>query len=132
MAGLLMYMVLLTTNRQKWMPWTGLFAGVLLFLFITLEAPLSGMSINPARSVASSLPSGIWTSTWVYLAGPLIGMVAAARLYILGREGADVHCAKLHHANGYSCIFCDFQRQRSRQAMASKSRGRNHRELYTL
>jgi aquaporin Z len=45
-----MLMVLFVTNTPKLARFTGLFAGTLVFLYITFEAPLSGMSINPART----------------------------------------------------------------------------------
>ena len=45
-------------------------AGCLVATFITFESPLSGMSMNPARTFASALPSGIWAGFWVYLIAP--------------------------------------------------------------
>ncbi len=47
---LLMMTVLVTSNNPIISRCTGVFAGLLLFVFITFESPLSGMSINPARS----------------------------------------------------------------------------------
>jgi len=44
----LMLMVLFTSNNQKLAP---LFAGILVATYITLEAPLSGTSMNPARTL---------------------------------------------------------------------------------
>src|SRR5262249_15852939 len=67
----MMLMVLFMTNTGKFARFTGLFGGTLVFLYITLEAPLSGMSINPARTVASALPSGIWTAAWIYFVAPI-------------------------------------------------------------
>ncbi|MEP6647059.1 MAG: aquaporin [Saprospiraceae bacterium] len=60
MAFILFYTVLTLSNSSK-AAWTGICAGALVFIFISLEAPLSGMSINPARTIASSLPSHIWS-----------------------------------------------------------------------
>lgn len=73
--------VLLSSNHAELAPYTGYMVGVLLTLFITFEAPYSGMSINPARTVASALPSSIWTGWWLYFAGPLAGMLLAGALY---------------------------------------------------
>jgi aquaporin Z len=55
----MMLMVLAVTNAPKLAPFTGWFAGTLVFLYPTFEAPLSGMSVNPARTAASAWPSGI-------------------------------------------------------------------------
>jgi aquaporin Z len=45
-----------------------------------IGAPLSGASMNPARSLGPALVLGDWTSWWAYLAGPLIGALVAVGL----------------------------------------------------
>jgi aquaporin Z len=52
-------------------------------------APVSGTSMNPARSFAPALVSGDWKAYWVYLAGPLIGAVIAVGCAVIlrGRSG---------------------------------------------
>ena len=59
---------------------TGFFAGALVALFITFEAPLSGMSLNPARSFASSVVANSWNGWWIYLTAPVLGMLAGTEL----------------------------------------------------
>lgn len=102
----LMMVVLWTSSTPRLERMTGLLAGVLVAAYITLEAPLSGMSMNPARTFASALPSGTWLGWWVYVLAPLCGMLAAAEVYSRLRRVPPVHCAKLHHANPERCIFC--------------------------
>jgi aquaporin Z len=106
-AFVLMMTVLATNASARLMRWTGLFAGLLVALYIAVEAPLSGMSLNPARSVASALPSGIWDGIWIYLTAPALGMLLAAELHL--RRGCLTPCAKFHHDSNSHCIFrCDF------------------------
>jgi aquaporin Z len=106
MAGGMMLMVLFMTNTPKLARFTGLFGGTLVFLYIMFEAPLSGMSINPARTVASALPSGIWTAVWIYFVAPIGGMLLAVEIYRFLRKGTRVTCAKWNHDPRQRCIFC--------------------------
>ncbi|MGH7455433.1 MAG: aquaporin, partial [bacterium] len=85
---------------------TGLCAAALVATYIMFEAPLSGMSMNPARTFGSALPAQVWTALWVYFTAPLIGMLAAAQLYVTMKSTRAVNCAKLHHQNAKRCIFC--------------------------
>jgi aquaporin Z len=53
-------------------------------------APVSGTSMNPARSFGPALVSGDWRAYWVYLAGPLIGAVIAVGCAVILRgSGGD-------------------------------------------
>lgn len=105
-AGGMMLMILIVTNTPKLARWTGVFAGTLVALYITFEAPYSGMSINPARTVASALPSGVWTAGWIYFIAPVGGMLLAVEIYRVLKKGAQVACAKMNHDLRRRCIFC--------------------------
>lgn len=112
----LMMVVLIVSNTPTVSRWTGWCAGVLVALYIILEAPLSGMSMNPARTVASALSAHTWTALWVYFIAPLTGMLLAAEVYVRVNGRHAVHCAKLHHDNHKRCIFhCGYRPQRSNQ-----------------
>lgn len=108
-SGILMTVVLTTSNRARLAPYTGLFAGLLVATFICVEAPLSGMSMNPARTVGSGFWAHDWTAVWIYFTAPPLGMLLAAELYLRRHGPARVFCAKLHHRNEQRCIFCEFQ-----------------------
>ncbi len=106
----LMTMVLFTTNTARLMRLTGVFAGLLVALYITVEAPLSGMSMNPARTVASALPGHLWHAAWIYIVGPVLGMLLAVEVYRRVRRAPEVICAKLNHHTHRRCIFnCGYQ-----------------------
>ena len=47
--------------------------------------PVTGASMNPARSLGPALAAGEWTDFWIYLAGPLLGAAAGAFSYQLVR-----------------------------------------------
>ena len=101
----LMLVVLTVSNIKKIARFTGLFAGCLVATYIALEAPLSGMSMNPARTFASAVPAWLWSQWWIYFTAPPIGMLLAARVYLWTRGANRVFCAKLHHDNPARCIF---------------------------
>ncbi len=106
----LMGVVLIASNTPRLARLTGFFAGALIAIYIALEAPLSGMSMNPARTFASAVPSGNWTAVWVYFAAPPVGMLLAAEGYLRVKGSEGVKCAKLHHQNAQRCIFrCDYR-----------------------
>jgi aquaporin Z len=110
MAFGLMSMVLRVSNTARLARFTGLFAGLLVATYITIEAPISGMSLNPARSFGPALVSQLWAALWIYFAAPPLGMLAAAELYRWQRGLPAVICAKLHHHNRQRCIFnCGYQ-----------------------
>lgn len=73
---LILFSLLLTIHFPILEPWIGVVAGVHLCAFITFEAPFSGMSLNPARTVASALPARSWTALWVYFVAPPAANVA--------------------------------------------------------
>jgi aquaporin Z len=104
-AFALMLTILLVTNTPHLMRLTGVFAGCLVALYITIEAPVSGMSMNPARSLASALPASLYDTLWIYFAGPTVGMLLAVEAYRLMRRTPDVICAKLNHHTHRRCIF---------------------------
>lgn len=102
---LLMSVILRTSNTAKLARFTGLFAGALVATYILFETPISGMSMNPARTFASAVPPGLWTTLWIYFTAPPLGMLLAAELYLRRKGPRAVRCAKLHHQNNKRCIF---------------------------
>lgn len=99
--------VLSVGRSPRLAPFTGCFVGALLVLYITFEAPLSGMSMNPARTLASAIPVANWRGLWIYFTAPPLGMLLAAELHLqalVRRRKLPAGCAKLNHR--LPCIFC--------------------------
>lgn len=102
-AFLLISTVLIVMNGS-WAKHTGLFAGALVALYIAVEAPISGMSMNPARSFASNAFAMNWSSMWIYFTAPTLGMMLASSLY---KTLEPIRCcAKLVHWTQDYCMFC--------------------------
>ncbi len=109
---LLMSVVLAVSNTPRLAKFTPLFAGAMAATYITIEAPLSGMSMNPARTFGSAFSAREWTAIWVYFTAPVLGMFLAGQLYRARRGPHAVLCAKLHHDNDKRCIFrCNYARE---------------------
>jgi aquaporin Z len=109
MATVLMGAVLLVSNRPRLAPYTSYFVGLLIALYILFFAPVSGFSINPARTVGSAIFADVWTAWWVYFVAPLLGMMSAGEAYIRSYGPDRILCAKLHLDSRYPCPFlCHF------------------------
>jgi aquaporin Z len=107
----LMSVILRVSNEPKLNRYTGLFAASLVMIYISLEAPISGMSMNPARTFGSAFSAGNWTAIWIYFTAPPLGMLMAAEFYVRSRGPGRVLCAKLYHDHRERCIFrCNYPR----------------------
>jgi aquaporin Z len=102
---LLMLTVLGVSNTARFSRCTPWAVGVLITAYITIEAPLSGMSMNPARTLGPAVVGDVWDALWVYFTAPPLGMLLAAELYVRVRGAGAVWCAKFHHHNDTRCIF---------------------------
>jgi aquaporin Z len=76
-------------------PFTPAMFPLLYALMVYLEAPLSGTSTNPARSLGPALISGQWQGWWIYWIGPLIGTLVAVVVFSFLAKRIEV--AKLYH-----------------------------------
>ncbi len=87
-AGLMFVILCVSTGPKE----VGLLAGIAIGGVVGLEAmfagPISGASMNPARSIAPAIVSGHLTSLWVYLIGPVVGAVVAVPCWKITRG----HC----------------------------------------
>jgi aquaporin Z len=101
----LMSTILVSSNRESLTRYTPYLVGLLYAIFITVEAPLSGTSMNPARSFGPALHVGYWHDIWLYFTAPALGMLVAAEVFLRARGGVQPYCAKLDHANNKRCIF---------------------------
>lgn len=105
---LLVALILFCVNNQRIATKTPYLAGALVAFLVFVEAPISGTSLNPARSFAPSLLTNTYTDQWLYWLGPPVGAVLAVLLFVLlvskKNQGG---CAKLFHTERYRCIFLD-------------------------
>jgi aquaporin Z len=100
----LMSVVLRVSNTPGIARLTGLCVGALVATYIVIEAPLSGMSMNPARTFGANVLAHTTRALWIYFTAPPLGMLLAAELYVR-TASRPVRCAKLNHPTSGPCIF---------------------------
>jgi glycerol uptake facilitator-like aquaporin len=87
LEGVLTFFLVLTVfgaavdDRGVFKTLGGMTIGLVLTFDILVGGPLTGASMNPARTFGPALVAGHWTDVWVYVAGPLAGAVVAAAIY---------------------------------------------------
>jgi glycerol uptake facilitator-like aquaporin len=59
----------------------GLGIGLAVLMDVLVGGRLTGAAMNPARAFGAACASGVWTHHWVYWLAPMLGGVAAARIY---------------------------------------------------
>ena len=87
-VGLVSVILGTASGAQQLGPFAAIGVGSYIALAGLFGAPVSGASMNPARSLGPALVLGDWTSWWAYLVGPLLGaLVATGVAYILRGPG---------------------------------------------
>ena len=97
-AGLCVFLGL-----RKLRPFTPWLFPFLYALMVYVEAPISGTSTNPARSLGPSIVSGEWQGWWIYWIGPLIGTFLA--LIVCTILAVRIEIAKVYHFDNVRGLF---------------------------
>ena len=86
-TAILMFVIVAvaTDRRAKGLP-AGLASGGAVALNVLWAGPISGASMNPARSFGPVLISGVWTAHWIYWVGPIVGAALGAFAYEFVRD----------------------------------------------
>lgn len=80
-TGLLMSVLFYALHSRRLKKLAGWLAAGLIWVYIILETPLSGMSLNPGRTLGTAVPAGQYPALWIYFAGPIAATWLAARLF---------------------------------------------------
>jgi len=81
-TGILGLVIMSVATDARTPPAVAPFAiGATVFAGALVTRPLTGGSFNPARTLGPALVGGVWTSHWLYWVAPVLGMVAAMRVY---------------------------------------------------
>ncbi len=80
-AGLMIVIMAVATDTRAVGQAAAFAIGATVGLEALFAGPISGASMNPARSLGPALMSGTWTAQWVYIMAPLLGAALGALLY---------------------------------------------------
>lgn len=106
LTGTLVLMILLFVSSKRLMRWTPLMNWILVATMVWQEAPVSGTSLNTARSFGPALISGIWQDQWIYAAAPMLGGVVGLILFNLCTpEYRRALTGKLFACANYRSVF---------------------------
>ena len=108
-TGSLLWVILYFVSHPTLHRWTGFAAGVWVAFLVFAEAPITGTSLNPARSLGPAVVTDDYRNLWVYFLGPLGGATAVALLWkpTVAAGMRSVFCAKLFHTDRYRCHLAD-------------------------
>ncbi len=94
----LVFLLFLFIGHEKLKQYTPLLFPVLYSIMVYLEAPLSGTSTNPARSLGPSVVAGNYSAWWIYWIGPVAGTLLALAVHKLNLFNKfETEVAKLYH-----------------------------------
>jgi aquaporin Z len=84
---IMMLVILITITSKPYEKYVALISGVLIALYLIIELPFSGMSLNPARSTGSFLAANQYKYLWIYFIAPTLAMLAAAEIFLVIKKG---------------------------------------------
>ncbi len=97
-TGALVVLLFAFVGHARLRPFTPLLFPALYAVMVWLEAPVSGTSTNPARTLGPAVVAGAWDAWWAYLAGPAAGVVLGVALHrMTWLRRFEVRVSKLYH-----------------------------------
>ena len=102
---LLITLIFSFLHSEKYGPFAGIALGLYTMLAMTFFIPISGASMNPARSFGPALSLFYFKSLWIYVIGPILGAMMTVYLFKLAKKGILPKCSKLCYKTGSECLF---------------------------
>lgn len=108
MSFIIMLVILMASSSKRFKKYIALISGVLIALYLIIEIPLSGMSLNPARSFAGSLAANKWEHLWIYFVSPPLAMLAASEIFIEWKEKQPGYISPANHPDNIKFMETDY------------------------
>ncbi len=95
---IMVLLLFIFVGNKKLRNYTPLIFPILYAVMVFAEAPISGTSTNPARTLGPAVISGYWTAWWIYWIGPAAGALTAVAVYNFSWfKKFEIEVAKLYH-----------------------------------
>ena len=85
---ILMLLILMASSSKRFEKKLAYLSGILIAIYLIVEIPFSGMSLNPARSFAGALAANEWGHLWIYFVAPVLAMLAAGEVFLKWKKKA--------------------------------------------
>lgn len=121
MTAALVLVLFLFVSSARTARWTPAAAWTVITLEVWQGAPLTGTSLNPARSLAPAIVAGYFADLWIYLIAPLAGAVVAALVWRYVPR--DILTAKLFHDPRYRSSLASHLPVRQERAASPPASG---------
>lgn len=82
----LMLVIIFASQNKAIQQFTGMAVGATVLLEAMFAGPITGASMNPARSIAPAIVSGNIAELWIYIAAPIIGAILASLTWKFMKE----------------------------------------------
>jgi aquaporin Z len=106
LTGMLVLLIFWFVSSERLMRWTPLMNWLVVATMVWQEAPISGTSLNPARSFGPALVTGVWSYQWIYALAPPLGAICGLLIFELCTpEYRRALTGKLFHAPNYRSVF---------------------------
>jgi aquaporin Z len=103
MTWLLVLLIFWFVSNPRLLRWTPMMTWIVVAVMVWLESPISGTSLNPARSLGPAFVSHNWSDWWIYAIAPPCGATIAVLVFRYFER--DVLTGKLFHVSHYRSIF---------------------------
>ena len=106
MTFMLVLSIFIFLSHHQLLRWTPLMVWLLVATMVWLGAPISGTSLNTARSMGPAFVAWSWQNQWLYcIASPLGALTAVGVFQLIAMGEREVLTGKLFHVPNYRCIF---------------------------
>lgn len=105
---IMMLTVLRAASSKRFEKYVAVISGILIALYLIIELPFSGMSLNPARSSGAALAAKDWKHLWIYFVAPTMAMLIAGEIYQRWKKKQLLAIKNAEKIHEVMCMHSDY------------------------